>query len=85
MVLVPDDVVAVVCDQLIPGQRRIDPRENHRGGREHDGVQAEGRHEGRGRLRLRLLVARARCLVDGSAVADVVVGTQADHVLAVGL
>ena len=81
----PDNVVAAVRDQLVPGQRGIHPGEDHRGGGEDDGVQPQWWHERRGRLRVRLLVARARRLVDGPPVAHVVVGAQADDILAVGL
>lgn len=81
----PDDVVAVVRHQLVARQGGVHPGEDHGGRGEHDSVQAQGRDQRRGRLRLRLLVSRASRLVDGPPVTHVIVGTQADHVLAVGL
>ena len=80
---VADDVVPVVGDELVPGQAGVHPGEDHRGGGEDDGVQADRREE-RGGREVRLLVPGPGGLVYWSPVSDVVVGSQRYHVLTVG-
>ena len=80
---VSDNVVSVVCDQLVPGQGGVHPGQHHRAGGEDDGVETHRRDEGSGR-EVWLLVPGPRRLVYRPAVPDVVVSSEGDHVLAVG-
>jgi len=74
-----------VCGcNLIARERGIGPVEDDGGGGKDDRLETDGRDEGHRRLGGRFF-AGANRLVDGAAVAHLIVGAQADDVLGVGL
>ena len=80
---VADDVVPVVSDQLVPGQRGVHPGEHHGVGGEDDGVETHRWDEWSAGLVL-LLVPGPGGLVYWSPITHSIVRSQRDHILTVG-